>query len=163
MGMQCALYAASEAAARQALEDPEALSDIFRGDPLSKRAVRLEKSWHGLHFVFTGSAWEGDEPLNFLLGGGEPVGEAGDEEEAPARVLLPDFVRKLKKALDGISRDEFERRFDLEKLEEAEIYPEIWDEELSDLLEEYRMYFDNLKAFVDAVAERGDAILVMLG
>jgi len=25
----------------------------------------LEKSWHGIHYLLTGSAWEGDPPLRF--------------------------------------------------------------------------------------------------
>jgi hypothetical protein len=26
----------------------------------------LDKSWHGIHYLLTGSAWEGSPPLNFL-------------------------------------------------------------------------------------------------
>ncbi len=30
----------------------------------------FEKSWGGLHYLLTGTAWEGEPPLNFLMGGG---------------------------------------------------------------------------------------------
>src|SRR5215217_4265180 len=33
----------------------------------------FEKSWHGLHFLLTGSDWEGEPPLNFLLAGGTEI------------------------------------------------------------------------------------------
>src|SRR5829696_7547426 len=33
----------------------------------------FEKSWHGLHFLLTGTAWEGEPPLNFLLAGGREI------------------------------------------------------------------------------------------
>ena len=33
----------------------------------------FEKSWHGIHYLLTGTAWEGDPPLNFLLAGGREL------------------------------------------------------------------------------------------
>src|SRR5688500_6275073 len=35
----------------------------------------LDKAWHGIHYLLTGTAWEGAEPLNFLVAGGRPVGD----------------------------------------------------------------------------------------
>ncbi len=34
----------------------------------------LDKSWHGLHYLFTQTVWEGEPPLNFIVCGGNPVG-----------------------------------------------------------------------------------------
>lgn len=34
----------------------------------------LDKAWHVLHFLFTGSDWSGDFPEGFLVACGEPVG-----------------------------------------------------------------------------------------
>ena len=39
----------------------------------SANELWLDKAWHGIHFLLTGSAWEGDEPLNFLVTAGEPI------------------------------------------------------------------------------------------
>lgn len=55
--------------------------------------VDLDKSWHGLHFLFTGTAWEGEEPACFLVLGGEGIGN--DVGYGPARVLMPDDVGRF--------------------------------------------------------------------
>lgn len=34
----------------------------------------MDKAWHGIHYLLTGTAWEGDPPLNFLVTGGREVG-----------------------------------------------------------------------------------------
>src|SRR6185312_15082100 len=34
-------------------------------------AMDLDKAWHGLHFLFTGSDWSGDFPQGFLVSCGE--------------------------------------------------------------------------------------------
>jgi Domain of unknown function (DUF1877) len=46
----------------------------------------LDKAWHGIHYLLTGTAWEGEPPLDFLVRGGRTVGtiEVG---YSPARVL----------------------------------------------------------------------------
>jgi hypothetical protein len=46
--------------------------ELFRRDDASGRLLRLEKSWHGLHYLLTGSARGGKEPLCFLDQGGRP-------------------------------------------------------------------------------------------
>src|SRR5215212_1257503 len=44
----------------------------------------LEKMWHGLHFLFTGTLSEGEEPACYLQRGGE---EIGDPDELGYSVL----------------------------------------------------------------------------
>jgi hypothetical protein len=162
MGMRCHLYSAPTSAAQKLLEDPEGFEEFF--DSVSGEAVRLEKSWHGLHYLFTGTAWEGDDPLCFLLMGGESVGEQDEEEEdVLPRILMPDYVQQLNSALTEITNEEFDRRFDIEQFAVEELYPQIWSEPREDLLSEYRMYFDALQKFVKSAAKRKEAILVMLG
>lgn len=50
--------------------------------------IDLEKAWHGLQFLFTGTAWEGDEPACYLVRGGLEVGKV-DVGYGPARALRP--------------------------------------------------------------------------
>ena len=56
----------------QRLEQADVYSGLERGQTPS---VHLEKAWHGLHFLLTGSAGESCVPLGFLLEGGQEVGE----------------------------------------------------------------------------------------
>src|SRR5687768_13192892 len=44
-------------------------------EPLNSREIDLDKAWHGLHFLFTGTAWEGAPPECFLVSGGTEIGQ----------------------------------------------------------------------------------------
>jgi hypothetical protein len=56
------------------LADPPLVWQILEpDDPNAVAAGDLEKSWQGIHYLLTGTAWEGDPPLNFLLAGGREV------------------------------------------------------------------------------------------
>jgi hypothetical protein len=118
----------------------------------------LEKTWHGLHFVFTGVADEAAAPFGYLLSGGEEVGD--DLGYGPARYLTPAEVREFRDALNTISDQEFDRRFDLAAMERFDIYPGIWDEDRVDLLEEYTDCFVMLKDDLDAIVKAGDGMLI---
>src|SRR2546430_16860960 len=84
--------------------------------------VVLNTAWHAIHFVLTGSRLGGDEPLNFLVSEGTPVGEV-DVGYGPARVLTSGQVRSLARALAGLAPEDVANRVDLKKLDEAVIYP----------------------------------------
>jgi len=121
-------------------------------------AVSLEKAWHGLHFLLTGTAMEGEQPLNFLLLGGEPIG--ADES---TRRLSPEAVREVQLALSSISDEQLWNRFDSELMTSEGIYPEIWDEPEEDLKQEYLMYFHELKRLIAEAATAGNAVLISIG
>jgi hypothetical protein len=158
MGMYCGVYAAGPAEVKRIQSDPKALGQMLAAAP----SMSLEKAWHGLHYLLTGSAWEGEEPLNFLLAGGETLGDA-DEEDGPPRLLKPDEVRQLDDALQRISDDDLWSRFDAEQMEADEIYPGIWDEDEADLREEYLMYFGQLKSLVHQARDKGQGLVVSIG
>jgi hypothetical protein len=131
MSMTCDVYAVPEESARQVIANPSGIRGLLEALDRSRSGISLEKSWHGLHFAFTGSAWDGEPPLDFLASGGDPIGTE-DVGYGPARVLMPDTVARVNSALDAMSDEEFARRFDPEALSNAEIYPQIWDEPLED-------------------------------
>jgi hypothetical protein len=160
MGMTCQLHRLSETNARQLLEQPDDAEDFFETALAGSDELHLEKSWHGLHFTLAGSAWGGEGPLGFLLGG-QPV--AGmDTGYGPPRILLSDQVLDLANALDGITAAEFDRRFDLEQLDAESVYPQIWDEPRPDLLDEYLSYFEEMKEFVRQAATLRQAVMIVL-
>src|SRR5262245_11686990 len=122
--------------------------------------LEIDKAWHGLHFLLTGTAWEGSFPLNFIVVGGDEVGD--DLGYGPARALRSEDVAKVDAALDPLTTDELRRRFDASRMSELEIYPFGWshdpDGELQYLLE----FYGELRAFVRRTAERGHGLLVFL-
>ena len=86
----------------------------------------LDKAWHGIHYLLTGTAWEGSEPLNFIVSGGTAVGDV-DVGYGPARVFSSDDVKKISTALSGLDDSTLRERFNPEEMMRLEIYPEIWD------------------------------------
>jgi hypothetical protein len=120
----------------------------------------MEKMWHGVHYLLTGTAWEGEPPLNFLLAGGREVDiEVG---QAPARTHTGAETRAIATALAAVSDDELRARYDPAEMMRLEIYPEIWDrgsEQDRDVL------FDSiasLRRLLDIVVARGYGLMVTI-
>ena len=121
----------------------------------------LDKAWHGLHFLLTGTADGGPEPACYLLTGGEDL---GDNDDVQARLLGPDQVRALAEHLAALDTDELTRRFDPERMTKLRIYPEIWRRpEESDAPRGFLLgAFSELREFVGGVARDGDALVVCI-
>jgi hypothetical protein len=145
------------------IESYEDYLDAPRGRGGAKAELEVDKAWHGLHFLFTGTAWEGDEPACFLVQGGSVLGEDADEEALP-RVLSPPQVAAFASFLGDLSRDALARRYDPARMMEMKIYPEIWDRDAE--AEQNRNYlldaFDALRGFVVAATAEGDQLVVMV-
>jgi Domain of unknown function (DUF1877) len=116
----------------------------------------FEKSWHGLHYLLTGTESEGEPPLNFLMGGGREL-EVQDGE-APLRTHSSADTRRIADALARLGDEEALARVDPAEMTRLNIYPAIWDrpESVEYLLEDFR----HLRETVSAVAGRGLGLLV---
>lgn len=124
----------------------------------------LDKAWHGLHYLLTGTAWEGEFPASFLVSGGMPLGEE-DVGYGPARAFAPEEVRAIADFLDGMDETALRARYVPAELAEAEIYPDvIWtrDEEAETNWEYLLDAFTRSRAFVREAADRGLALLAFL-
>ena len=62
MSMICELFAIDPQSAHQVLGNPAGIRKLLESLKQSDAVLSLEKSWHGLHFVLTGSAWKGNPP-----------------------------------------------------------------------------------------------------
>jgi Domain of unknown function (DUF1877) len=136
---------------------PEALS----GPPTASngKVLDLDKAWHGLHFLFTQTAWEGDGPASFLVRGGEDVGS-----DDGLRAFRPGEVQRIRVFLDSLTRGELQRRYNPARMTVLDIYPEgIWERPATGV-ESPLAYlvgsFVDLQTFVRAAADAGDALLV---
>jgi hypothetical protein len=124
----------------------------------------LDKAWHGLHFLLTGTAWEGDEPACFLVRGGREIGDE-DVGYGPARALSPDQVGRFADFLASISHDDLRRRYDPLKMTELEIYPDVWSRthDGDDTEWEYlEQGFETLREFVTRARGLGEGIIVCI-
>src|SRR5688572_8877154 len=66
--------------------DPEAADGSLAPDP--EKTLDIDKAWHGLHFLFTGTAEEGPEPACYMVKGGDEL-----DDEGFARALRPQQVK----------------------------------------------------------------------
>lgn len=121
----------------------------------------LDKAWHGLHYLLTGSADEGQGPLAFLMAGGLPVGDL-EVGYGPARVLSAAEVREVARALEPVDAAALRARFDPGAMMAAGVYPEIWDRDPAedDPLGYCLESFEDLKRFVGRAAQRGVGLVL---
>jgi hypothetical protein len=118
----------------------------------------FEKSWHAFHYLLTGTAWEGDPPLNFLLAGGRELDiEVG---MAPPRAYNVVETRDIADALARLDDAELRRRYSPADMMRLEIYPEVWEdpEEVDRLLQD----MTGLRGALERVTGQGFGLLVMI-
>jgi hypothetical protein len=123
----------------------------------------LEKSWHGIHYLLTGSAWEGEPPFDFLVDGGRQVGRI-DVEHGPVRAFRASAAETIYQGLSGLSPYELRKRFNARDMAAKEIYPDIWT---GAALEEDSLRYlmdnlDKLRAFLRQTVEAQLGFLVFL-
>jgi hypothetical protein len=160
MGMYCGLYKVSPSDTEMLQKDSGLVSDLISAEPADGSYLSLEKAWHGLHYLLTGSAYEGPLPLSFILTGGQNIGP--DLDYGPARLLSAQFVKDLDSSLRDLTIDDLWQRFVPAKLFEEKIYPEIWDEPEEELKDEYGWYFNDLKSFVQGASSAGNSIVIVI-
>lgn len=125
----------------------------------------LEGTWHGLHFLFTGTVWEGEEPGCYLIRGGEEIGD--DDFDVPPRVLRPERVRDFSGFLGGLSEDDLRGRYDRPRMLALNIdVPRISrgteassDQGLELLIESFR----ELRTFIEGAAAADECVIIHLG
>jgi hypothetical protein len=166
MSMIAALRRLSDSDLSHLQEKPELIADYLAEDPLDGFGpfadLDVDKAWHAIHFLLTGTAWEGEPPLNFLATGGTEIGD--DLGYGPARGLAASRVRELAAALEPLPADILMERFNPAAFTSAEIYPEIWDRppEDDDTRGYVAEYYDELRTFVIDAAVHGEALLISI-
>ena len=161
MSMMYCLRLAKDDEISSFLKDPESIEDwLFNDD--DEPDAELDKAWHGIHFILTGSQWEGDEPNCFLLAGGSSIGDL-DVGYGPARALTSAQVKEFSAAISNLGKDDFKNRFDKNAFDKNEIYPQGWesakDEESIDFL---YSNFVTLKEFLESAKTKSCGAIVWL-
>jgi hypothetical protein len=148
-----------EQAARLRADDGMVEQLLFEddgGDDAPGRLVDLDKAWHGIHWLLTGSADETSTPTAWAIFGGSEIGE--DFGYGPARLLDPGQVRQVAAALEPIDRATLAGRMDARAMTSASVYPGIWDEH--EVFDEYLgPSYDMLRDFYRRAADEGSAVL----
>jgi len=130
--------------------------------PSGLEVCGLDKAWHGLHYLLSGSDWEGDGPEAFLLNGGTEIGEV-DVGYGPARSFTPDEIVQIHDCLSRIAPETLRVRFDPAKMTELELYPNVWDRDPEAELESLLNSYEDLRQFVERTADSRLGLVVYLG
>lgn len=116
----------------------------------------LHKSWHCLHYIFTGKSWDRAEPPlgDAIMGGTELPDRRRVMGYGPARYLSATQVRAVAGALAGFPAEAKIAAFDPETAEKQRVY--VPGHEKEELLQ----YFSWLRDFYRDAAEKGSAVLL---
>ncbi|UOQ65540.1 YfbM family protein [Hymenobacter volaticus] len=166
MSMTMTVRKVSDEQLRELLDEPDLILDFVDSPVSANQELDLDKAWHGLHFMLTGSNWDGPEPFAYLLDGGEFVGNEEDHDlgYGPARGLTSIAVSRFAAALAGLSELDFKARYDSATMDELEIYPLDWskEEKLEEIVEWLTTTFKELRQFVHEAAATNQALLIYM-
>jgi Domain of unknown function (DUF1877) len=123
-------------------------------DELGADFLDIDKSWHGIHFLLTGSVTSGDAPLAWVVFAPTSIGE--DAGYGTARLLRPDDVVTVSKALAPMTADKLKRKCNWTVMNDREIYPQGWREGDEEYIAEN---FSSLKKLYESAARRRMAIV----
>lgn len=157
MGMSWLGYRLDPATAAHVLADDARFDELLESD--DERALDLDKTWHGIHWLLTGSSDPVNVPASSVIFGGAPCG--ADRGYGPPRLLPTDEVAAAARALQAVSTETLRSRVDPEAMTDAELYPLIWDEEDvfdEDLLPNLEM----LRSFYEAADTAGEVVIQLI-
>ena len=129
-----------------------------RGLDVGDTEVDLDKAWHGIHYLLTGSAEPNGTLASKVIMGGENIGP--DRGYGPAQLLKPDEVKAIAQLLEKTTPDMLRKRFEPKAMARAGVYPEIiWEREGEEALRYVLDYYEKLVAFYKLAAQRGQAVI----
>jgi Domain of unknown function (DUF1877) len=157
-----AQFAASPGAKEAEASVADARTALAPLGPIEK-SISLEKSWHMLHYLFTGHVGTGHAPGDLLLSG-EELGE--DAGYGPARLHDERKTSEFSRFLEGQDLARLRARTDFDAMIRAGVLygaGEPGDEALHQMLhEEIAIYFQLLRDYVRAMADKGNGLLVWI-
>lgn len=157
MGMIWVAYRRDRSAVDALLSDPDQVEELLESDD-DDTSVDIDKAWHGVHWLLTGSDEPTDDPASAVIFGGEPFGE--DLGYGPPRLLSAEDVERVSQALRTVDDDLLRQRMDPAAMRRAKIYPAIWDD---DVLDDYLLpAVQELRSFYDAATDAGDLVVQTL-
>ncbi|MEX8505739.1 YfbM family protein [Leptothrix ochracea] len=122
------------------------------------RSVYLDKAWHGIHYLLTGSSTATATLASKVIFGGESFGP--DQGYGQAQLLTPTEVKAIAALLTTETPERLAARYEPKALERSEIYPSvIWVREGKEALDYVLTFYRKLVKFYQQAAERGDAVI----
>jgi hypothetical protein len=154
-GFLARLFGAKAAPASQPTEPVPVVGPLAETDTLC-----IDKAWHALHYLFTGTAWAGEPPADFLAVGGTEIGKV-DVGYGPARSFTPAQVQSIAAFLNEQREDELRSRIDPAAMQRLDIYPGVWADD-TDIEEEWGYLAGSLLEMKQFVGQAAQANLSMI-
>lgn len=124
----------------------------------------IDKSWEAIFYLLTGyPVAEIDNvntPLSWILFSGQVIDEEQNMGYGPAQYITSEQVKQLNIELKKFTRKYLQQKYDGKKMNEAGIYPQIWDEEES--LEYALDNFELLKEFYQTAERENKAVITFI-
>ena len=122
MGMVWVMTVASDQEVAQLRDNPSAIYDFVNSQDAyeSGRTLDLDKQWHAVHFLLTGSAEITNDPLSLIIGRFEEIGP--DNGYGPAWFVPKDFITNFNNAISSLSYDELVARYDTDAMVHENVY-----------------------------------------
>ncbi len=123
----------------------------------------LDKAWHAVSYLFTGTDWGAGPPLGYIVEGGVELEWDDSDFEVPPRALSPDQVKGWNEAVQGIDDATLRARFDPDRMTELQISPGFWnrDPDRAALLDWVMKQVGPFRLFLQETVRRGYALLVV--
>ena len=124
----------------------------------------LHKSWHLLHYLFTGEVGPAASPGGTLMSG-EELGE--DVGYGPPRLHDAEATSAFAAFLKQLTPEKLATRLNLQEMQRAGVYAipmpsRAVEKELNELRKEIRTYFEPLRDYVVNMAARNNGLLIWL-
>ena len=142
----------------QVQKNPDLLARMLfsKGD----HAISLEKDWHGIHYLLTGTAWDVKDGAGQAIFGGKEFGD--DMGYGPAHMLTAAQVKAIAAVLAKTSPDSLAARYDADTMMKLEIYPTVWDREGPQALAALLRSYGELVAFYRRAAAKGQIVVIVM-
>jgi hypothetical protein len=123
--------------------------------------VDLDKAWHGIHYLLTGSIESNGTLASKVIMGGENIGP--DRGYGPAQLLNPAEVKAIAHLLEETKPDMLRMRFKPKEMTQMGVYPAvIWERDGDEALTYLLDYYKKLVAFYKLAAEKGQAVILVI-
>lgn len=119
----------------------------------------LDKAWQAIHYILTDTIEPFDGPLGFIVSGGRPV-EGTDVGYGPPSAFTSAQVPPIVSVLAKFDRGTFHARYKPKEMDEADVYPQIWERDGEEGFTYIWDSFESLRAFLAEAQRRGQGFLI---
>ncbi|PCJ17697.1 MAG: hypothetical protein COB02_12830 [Candidatus Cloacimonadota bacterium] len=125
------------------------------------KEIDLDKAWDGLNFCLNQNSSSFDSLLTFIIQGGEDIGDI-DIGYGPGRFFRDKTTKDIALLLNEWDENKLRESYNPKKMEELDIYPNIWMTDNEEAFEYILDHFKVLKAFINECVKDNLGILIFL-